>query len=298
MTGPSIVLPGLPTFNAGDPAFKIMLFDGWFGAAKPRSELVEGAGPGATAVGPWDFSEAYYTLSGMIRSSDRATLMAYRRALLAAFPANTESTVVVLGNGEDVDLLVDVRRYDAPTIDVSANNLTFTMPLVAVDPFKYGADLLSADMAAFNSSIWFQLFTIDTAPTPDEFYLAFDTSDDTLEMTQDTSAAALQAAALFSPGDETSRRVDITVTGPLAAGDWLVLHETTGRHLYADLALTADQSIEFDCYRQRAYLNGDPIDQHVFGDYLTLEPGSNTYRLVTGTTSAGSATVEARPAYQ
>ena len=93
-------------------------------------------------------------------------------------------------------------------------------------------------------------------------------------------------------------RVTVTVTGPLDEGDWFLLHENTGQRLWVDLSLTADQTVEFDCYQQTATLNGNAIDTNVFGDFLTLEPGENTYRLVTGTDSAGSATVEAQPAYQ
>ena len=290
VTGPSMTIPGLPSFNAGNPNFKVTGFDGWWNTAKPRAELVaSGAGDGAVAVGPWNFAEAYYTLSGLIHSTDRPTLMGYRRALLAAFPANAESTVTVLGNSEDVDLIIDVRRYDIPDIRVEANNLLFTVPLVAVDPFKYAASLLSGSMTAFNGTVWFQLFTIDTVPNPDQFFHA---------LTQDTVAAALQAAVLNSPGDVTSRRLTIDVSGPLLAGDWFLLHENTGRHLFTDLALASGSVIEFDCYRQRAYLDGQPIDQHVFGDYLTLEPGVNTYRLITGSVSTGTASVQGRPAYQ
>lgn len=296
MTGPSIRLAGLPDFNAGDSAFKITAFDGWYATAKPRAELLpSGVSHGATAVGPWDFAEAYYTLSGVIRSADRATLLGYRRDLLAALPAAGASPITVLGNDEDVDLLVDVRRYDQPDIRVVANNLMFTFPLVAVDPFKYAATALSASMAAFNGSDWFATFEIDGGGDDwldlgaDTYLLAFET---------DSSAAADQAAVLFSPGDALSRRLTFTVTGPLDQGDWFLLHENTGQRLYADLALTAAQTLTFDCYAQRATLNGSEVDTLVFGDYLTLLPGDNTYRLVTGADSDGSAAVEGRPAYE
>ncbi len=443
MTGPSIRLPGLPDFNAGDPAFKVTGFEGWYGTAKPRAELLpSGATHGAVAIGPWDFAEAYYTLSGVIRSTDRATLIDYRRALLAAFPADTDSTVVVLGNDEDVDLEVDVRRYDAPDIRIVANNLMFTFPLVAVDPFKYAATDLAGGMVAFTGADWFltlipQIETIDVNGSfevditgwstyngstiahdtthqrsgsgclaitrPDSgagdvtrawcdafavtegatytlsgyntgqgnaemrvywydsgdveissqafgqafssggyihctlevvapvgaataqievagisasvghtdyadditvftdavgYAIGFDETDYALTFETDTTDGLSQAAVLTSPGDVVSRRLTIEVTGPLDQGDWFLLNEDTGDRLWADVALTASQTITFDCYQQHATLNGSDIDADVFGDYLTLEPGTNTYRLVTGTDSAGFATVSAQPAYQ
>lgn len=293
MTGPSIHLPGLPDFNAGDPNFKVTMFDGWYGTAKPRSELLpSGVSHGAVAIGPWDFTEAYYTLSGVIRSTDRATLLGYRRDLLAALPAAGDSPITVYGNDEDVDKQVNVRRYDAPDISVVANNLLFTFPLVAVDPFKYAATAMSASMSAFNGALWFLTFD------PAAFALEFDTGTDALLFETDDTAATDQAAAIVSPGDALSRRLTFTVTGPADQGDWFLLHENTGQRLYADTALTADQTIEFDCYTQLATLNGNEVDSLVFGDYLTLLPGDNTYRLITGTDSEATATVEARPAYE
>jgi hypothetical protein len=293
MTGPSIALPGLPTFNAGDPNFRITQFDGWWATAKPRSELIDsGVSHGSVAVGPWDFAEAYYTLSGVIRSNDRATLMGYRRALLAALPANEDSPIVVYGNDEDVDLQVEVRRYDAPTIDVVANNLTFTFPLVATDPFKYAADLLSGSMATFAGFHWFK--TLD----PTDFTLLLDPADAALYFETDVAEGVDQAATLTSTGDIASRQLTFNVTGPLTAGEWFLLHETTGRRLWLDLSLDAGQTLFLDCYEQHAWLGASNVDEHVFGDYLTLEPGTNVYRLVTSTDTAGSAVVEARPAYQ
>lgn len=299
MTGPSIQLPGLPNFNDGDPAFKVTAFDGWWNTPKPRAELLpSGVTHGAVPIGPWDFAEAYYTLSGVIRSTDRAALMAYRRDLLTALPADADSTIVVLGNDEDVDLQIDVRRYDAPDIRIVANNLMFTFPLVGFDPFKYAATALSGSMTAFTGFNWFMTFTEDTVPDPDEHYLAFDTVDYAMTFQTDVAEGANQAAALVSPGDALSRRLTVTVNGPLDAGDWFLVQDNTDRRLWVNLTLTANQTVTFDCYRQRADLNGNGIDTLVFGDYLTLEPGENTYRLITGSDSAGSATVEGYPAYQ
>lgn len=294
MTGPSIALSGLPTFNAGDPAFKITAFDGWWATAKPRAEILpSGVVDGAVAVGPWDFAEAYYTLTGVIRSADRATLMGYRRALLAALPANEDATVVVHGNDEDVDLQISVRRYDAPDIRVVGNNLLFTVPLVAVDPFKYADILLADEMTTFTGATYYLAPSIVGG-----YAIEFDTADYTLTFDTDAAEGIDQAAVLVCEGDATSRRLTFAVTGPLNEGDWFLLHEQTGDRLYLDRALTATQTVTFDCYRQTATLNGNSVDTEVFGDYLTLLPGSNTYRLISGTETAGSATVQGRPAYQ
>lgn len=304
MTGPSIRLGSLPTFNAEDRDYRITAFDGWYGAAAPRAELVtSGGAPGAVAVGPWDDSEAYYTLTGLIRSTDRATLMSLRRELLAALPATEDVALDVLGNDEDVNLTAFVRRYDKPEITVEGSLLHFTFPLVATDPSRYGPTLASSlTMGVFTGSQWFTTFELDATPDPDLHYLAPDVvagEGAVLFQQVEEMPDFPSSVTLTSEGDTTSRRLTIAVTGPVTQGDWQLINETTGDELYADLSLVAGQTVVFDCYRQRATLNDAPIDGLVFGDFLSLEPGGNTFRLTSGTTSAGFATIqEARPAYQ
>jgi hypothetical protein len=302
---PSVQVGSLP-IDGANPRFHYTI-DGWYSVAKPRAELVaNGGGSGAVAIGPWDDSEAYYTLRGVIQSTDRLELLGYRRQLLDALPADSDSPLVVIGNGVDEDLQVFVRRYDAPEIGFNGDNLLFSYPLVALDPLKYAATALTGIMGVFTGSEWFTTFTVYTPPNPDVWYMPFvlDTvpTPDVAYMTfqQATSTSPYpMAAVLTSPGDMISRRIKFQVTGPVTLGDWKVVHEQTGNELWADLELVDGQSVVFDCHAQTATLDGSPVDNLVFGDWLTFQPGPNTYRLVAGTQTDGYATVfDALPAYR
>lgn len=304
MSVPSIRVGDLPDFSAGDPQWRCTGVDGWYDGAVPRAEMFpNGAGPGATPVGPWDDAEAYYLFRGAIIADDRATLHQRRRALLEALPSDETVSFTVLDD-DDVDLQAFVRRYDKPTIElVTGNLLTFQIPLVAFDPLKYAAESLDGSMGVFTGDTWFRSDFLDTAPTPDEGYRVYTLDSGTTyyrTYTQETSVGVFQpAAVLTSEGDATSRKLTIAVTGPLTQGDWHLVNEATGDELWADLSLSAGQTIVFDCYTQRATIDGAPVDSLVFGDFLTLEPGDNTYRLVSGQQSSGFASITtALPAYK
>lgn len=304
--GMSIQLPnGLPLSYPQGSLDLRMTLDGWFGVAQPRSELApEIAGDGATAIGPWDFNEAYYVLRGLYRADDQSTLLAFRAQLLAALPANADVPITVLSDYRDQ--VAYVRLYDKPEIDVKGTILTWTMPLVATDPWKYSAEALTGQFGVFTGSNWYMAFSVNTVPNPDRYYAPFvlDTapSPDRAYMTfiqQQSTSAYPPAAVLTSDGDITSRRLKFEVTGPLVQGDWKIVHEQSGNELWVDIGLTSGQSIILDCYAQSATLAGASVDNLVFGDWPTLLPGANTYRLVAGNPADGFANVyDAMPAYR
>jgi hypothetical protein len=153
-------------FNDTDDNFRITDFGGWWSRAQPRAELVpSGAGPGAAAVGPWDDSESYYTLTGVIRELDRVQLHTYRRQLLTALPADTEAVIEALDPDDD-DLQIFVRLYDKPDVTMIGETLLqFTIPLVATDPYKYltTSSGLTGTVGVFAGSEWFLEPTIPAA---------------------------------------------------------------------------------------------------------------------------------------
>jgi hypothetical protein len=316
MDGASVAIPGLPTgYPAGGDLNLRMTLDGWYSTSAIRSNLAAStSGGGSTPTGPWDHAEAYYTLRGVYHSdtADRGALNSMRRAIIAALPANRDTALQVLDD-QDLDLTAFVRLYDKPDIEIDGPNLRFTLPLVAPDPLKYGDNLIggmvSGDFGVFTGSQWFETFqlntvpnpdrwwgdfTLDTAPTPDRGYSVF---------TQAQSVSPFPpAVVLVAPstidGGAISRRLMIGVTGPLTQGDWVITNETTGAEIYADLGLDGSQTVVFDSFTQTATLNGTDISNAVYGDYLSLQPGTNTFRLVSGQQSAGFATIiQALPAY-
>lgn len=293
--GRTIRLAGMPDFNAGDAAFKITAFDGWFDAAVPDVVLVaNGGGAGAVASGEWLLKEAYYTLTGHM-DVGRAEQATMRRALLAAFPTGQDGVLICLGNGLDEDLQIFVRRYDAPQVNLN-RLLSFSLPLVGVDPYKYGLLPLTGSMGVFTGETWFRTYGFNGTNWVRTYAASGSNWVRNYQQLLPTGPFP-PSLTLESNGDAVSQRVTFSVTGPLTAGEWWLLHEGTGQRLWAELSITADQTLVFDSHARTARLNGAVADHFVFGSWVGLHPGQNTFRLVAGTQSEAFATVSALPAY-
>jgi phage-related protein len=101
------------------------------------------------------------------------------------------------------------------------------------------------------------------------------------------------AAMVVNAGNATSSRVKITVHGPLVAGDWSLVNETTDQSQSIDLTIPVDGVIEIDSHEETVILAGVDYVSRTYGDWIRLAPGTNTLRLVTGATNeAAYMTVE------
>jgi hypothetical protein len=293
--GRIIQLPGLPDFNGSDNSFRITQFDGWFDGLEPDAVWVaNGGGPGAVGAGPWQAKERAGVIAGRILA-DRERQETMRRLLLSAIPiGNIEVPIVCLGNGLADDLQIFVRRSGKPDISIQST-LTFSFPLIALDPLKYGRDSLTGAMGVWTGEDWYEpmveapagVWSMQLAPS---WYT---------QMVQDVPVGPYPVSlSLNSPGDVSSQRVTATIVGPLTAGDWYLWSETTGRRLWAELAVAEGQTLILDSFAKSATLSGTDVTYLTYGDWLTLEPGPNSFRLVAGEDSEAFCQLSALPAYE
>lgn len=270
---------------------------GWYSTPAPDAVLVaNGGGPGVVAVGKWSPKERYYTLDGHVAAvPDRADGEALLRMVHASIPTEAETSLVVLGGLRDLQAFV--RRYDAGTADlVGDRHYAFSIPLVAADPRKYALTPMAATAGGFTPSDWFR--TYDNASG--DYYRVYALDGSVQYRTyldEDPGGTLNPVAALTSAGDVDSRRMTITVTGPLPAGGWWV-EDADGTRLWANLTLAAGQSIVFDCFTRTATVNGSAVNHLVFGDYLQLAPGPNAFRLITDADDGAFMQIEALEAFR
>lgn len=95
-----------------------------------------------------------------------------------------------------------------------------------------------------------------------------------------------EAAQLNNAGDATSRRVTLTIFGPLNSGDYAIANETTGDQLVPLVNVAAGSTLVIDCYRRSAFIGNVDVTEAMFGEWISLAPGSNTLRLNTGTSNS------------
>lgn len=296
--GRRYLITGLPVFNNGDD-FILSDVDGWEDPAPPDAVLVpNGGGPGSVASSVWQPKERALTISGAVTvpTDQQATI---RRLLLQAFPADREQVLVGYANGsDDVDMQMFVRRYDRPTFQRLPTYMEFAFPLIATDPFKYGLATLSGTMGVWTGEDWYLPLT-DEGSGVWALELGLSGGVRAALLTQDLPVGPYPVSlALDSDGDVASHRVTASITGPLAAGDWYLWSETTGERLWAEVGVTADQTLILDCFTRTATLSGTDVTYATYGDWLSLEPGTNSYRLVNGADSDAFCVMTALEAYE
>jgi len=296
VTYPVIQLPGMPDFNEeGQDVYVIEDVERWWNAAPPRAVLVpNGGAAGAVASGSWLRTEHYLNLSGWVIAPPQSQ-EAIREQILTAIPAESTVAINYLGRGWDIDKTVFVRLYDEPTFTKLRDRIKFLLPLVAPDPFKYALSPLAGGMGVFSGASWYEAFSLNTSVWNEQFVSSSGWGEQFSEIAPPGPYGP--SLDLSSPGTATSRRLTYTITGPLTAGDWKLVQETaSNRQLWANLSLVAGQSLTIDCQRERATFLGSTVP--LFGDPHTLEPGGNTYRLISSTSNTVAfATVSAYPAY-
>jgi hypothetical protein len=208
-------------------------------------------------------------------------------------PADQDVAVAVFDPNAD-DLQMWVRLYDEPTITFAGLLIRFTIPVVCPEGMKYALDPLTGVLGVFTGESWFREYA--GTPAARTYLLSGGRWVRTYEQAT-ASGPYPPSVTLTSGGDARSRRVTVEVNGPLAIGDWWLLNESTGEQLWVDVALLEGQQLVLDMAARTARLDGAPVDHLVYGDWLSLAPGANLFRLVSGSASDAFATVTALPAY-
>lgn len=287
--GRPVALAGLPTFNLDNEDFIVSDVDGWDATAKPDAVFVaNGGGAGVVAAGPWLSQESYLTVTGtvILPLGQQSTV---RQQLLAAVAPATENQIIVYGVGDEPDMQAFVRLYDKPDFVRNELLMQFTLPLLQADPFKYGLVPLVGSVGVYTGQTWYETYSQPSTTWVETYSGSGGTWWETFQQAIATGPYP-DGLTLTSTGDAASRRGTITVTGPLTLGDWWLLNEATGDRLWADVALDVGQAMTFDCHTELATIAGADITSLVGGDWLTLEPGGNLYRLVAGSQSNAFAT--------
>lgn len=271
---------------------KVHTLDGWWDTLQLDVKMTSAAGPGSVATGPWVEKERYLTVGGHFLGVDPFFA---RRALIAAFPPGNESPITVT-YPSGVKETMYVRPYDQFDLVPKGSQLRFVLPLVALDPFKYGTDPAAGDMGVYTGGTWFREYADAGTDWTRDYTLTGGVWVRSYQQIVPTGPFPT-SLTLTSDGDVESRRITFEITGPLP-GEWWLLDEGTNRRSWVDRELAGDQTLTLDSRHRTATLDGEDVSDQVFGEWLTFAPGQNTYRLVTGDQSDAYAHVEASPAYQ
>jgi hypothetical protein len=91
-----------------------------------------------------------------------------------------------------------------------------------------------------------------------------------------------EAVSMVNAGNEVSKRVTITLVGPLTSGDYVINNETTDETMLPLVTLDAGRIMVIDCYNKSATVDGVDVTTSIKGEWITLAPGTNSIRLLGG----------------
>jgi hypothetical protein len=210
-------------------------------------------------------------MAGAINAPSRIDAEIIKQQILNSFSPTEEHTLI---RHEAITRQMFVRQYDAITFEhILPEGFRYTIPLVALDPLKYALDVETASMGVFSGEDWYRLY-------PTGNYRTYDTVGFYRSYEQLIVATAFpQSISITNEGDAESRRVTIALTGPLTGGDWAISNLTTGDTIYAVIDVAAGQLLIFDMYNNLVTLDGQDVSPYVFGDWLNVIPGVNTFQL-------------------
>jgi Phage tail protein len=268
------------------------VLDGWDGTPAPDTMIVQrGEAHGARASGVWRWQERYVTMAGAINAPTRIDAEIAKQHILNSFSPTEDHTLI---RHEALTRQMFVRQYDVITFEhILPEGFRYTVPLIALDPLKYALTVESAIMGVFTGEDWYRDYPTGNYRTYDAvgFYRTY---------AQFTGATTYpQSASINNAGDAESRRVTIVMTGPLTGGDWTIINLTTGEMIYATIDIAAGQLLVFDMYNNQALLDGQDISPYVYGDWLHVVPGINTFQLTSSVDNVDAyATVSALSAWR
>jgi hypothetical protein len=295
LDGRSIRLYGLPDFNANDADFRITAIEGIFSTPPLDPQFSSGATPGAIASGPWLAKERPLTVVGFIQAS-REALAGYARAIANSCPISRESTIEILGNGYDIDLKAFVRRYDKADMPISSR-LDFNLPLMMLDPYLYGRDVLEGGVSVNSGTFWYESYVNSSGWKKTHVKSGSDWYN-TYTNLQPVQPYPDSVSLTPPAGGTTSRRLTFKVVGPLTAGSWQ-LSQDNEREMWVQVSIPSGQELVIDTFEEKVTMNGEDITNLLYGDMLTLEPGGSTFQLNSSIVSSEAyAYVTALPAYE
>lgn len=267
----------------GAQAWILDVCDGW----KNSPELTAGStdyGALRDGISEADFfpmRSRFITVGGAIKGVNEAAAEALHDVLTRdVFPRNAKMR---LTRFEAIPKYVDFRRVAGPNTDWSMEDgFRWDATIRCADPFKYGVSTSSDTAGPAGSS-----------QSGVEFPVTFP-----FMFTGIASGSEDTTATVVNDGTAHSRRLVVTLTGPLPQGGWRIRNDTTNEELWVDVGLTSTDSLTIDFAEQVVYLNTFPFLGRRYGDWWSLRPGPNDIRLYTEYDPATTMHVVAESAWE
>lgn len=260
-----VVLNGLE-FNTASSPFRIDIMDGWKDTVDPEVVITpQGNSDGGVWAGRFPAKEKYIVIGGYCLSPTRVEAATRWDELVRAFRRNDE---LLLQRYEPTPKQMSVKlasKIEPEDGGDFGEAWRFTATVVAQDPFKYSIEEITTQPVGISAG------GVAGRTYPRTYPLVY----------TEIEGAAEQFASFFNQGTAGAAPIS-TVIGPLPAGGWRTVNDTTGESLGFNVAILEGQSLVIDHKEHEAFLNGFPVTSKKTGEWWKLVPGMNKLRLAAG----------------
>lgn len=271
-------------FNTDTPLYwdyRIDELAGWEDTADLDPVIVEYEVADGGSAGYFPAKVKYVQMSGYVLTGDRAGGEDVKRILGSALARNTD---LVVKRFSPVPKQMTFRR--ASKIEYIQDlpvGIRFVTTLAAVDPFKY-----STDETVVTTGI----------STPDESGRVYPRVYPLVYTAVAGADTGNLGVNFFNAGNASSYPISV-VQGPLSAGGWQIVNDTTGQRLTFDVSLADGQTLTIDHANHLLLFNGYPYVARAEGEWWPLIPGDNFVRLTSSVyEAAASLELHARSAWE
>lgn len=226
----------------------------------------------------------YMQIEGYVECGNRVGMEDVKTILSQAFPRNID---IVIQRLSPVPKQMTIRRAGKIEYphdeDGYEDALRFVVQVVAPDPFRYSTaeTILTTGIS-----------------TPDESGRIYPR---VYPLVYDPVAGADTGnlgVSFTNVGSASSYPITI-VEGPVSAGGWQVVNDTTGQRLTFDISVGAGQTLEIDHANHSLRFNGYPFSSRAEGEWWPLIPGENFIRLTSSVfDAAASLEIHARSSWE
>lgn len=260
------------------------ILDGWRSTPQVDAQLnPRGAADGAYGSPKWTSQERYLTVGGWYNAfGDNLAAEKMHDRIVNAFSTSEFN----LSRWEAVPKSLEVRHYgQVEFFDEMEDASRWIATVVAPYPFKVSLDSVSLQTYGYQGGEFYRTYPrIYSDPYPNRTY-------------QQVAGASATNPMVFNNVGTAPSLPTIDIHGPLEAGSWFLVNETTGEQMWAYTSLRDGQVLSIDTRRMKAMQDGYDVSHLVFGDWFGLVPGENTIRLY-GATEAYAEIREARSAWK
>lgn len=267
--------------EAGGTRFNIDILDGWKGT--PSLSVVSsqrGSADGAVFGRRFPAQGRQITVGGWFAGRTRDEAEDAWHELISKMPANQD---IILTRYEKVPKRVVARLSGSidPVQDLETS-FRFMFELISEDPYKYSQEPVLGSSGISGDGRY-------TRKYPRTYALVYEA---------DEEMGRLRSLDIYNDGTQATDPL-ITLYGPVQAGEWRILNETTGEFSSFLIDVGRGQNLVMDHKRQTAELNGYPVTVLMDGEWWQLAPGRNSLRLInTAYDPDAGMDVFARPAWR